>query len=279
MAPRARTISNTVAMGVLWTSAIVTVGILFALIAYVFINGIAQISLDFIFGYPRGLNSEGGIWPTIVASVYVTGLAMVIVTPIAILAAVYLSEYAHQGRMVKAIRFAADSLAAIPSIVLGLFGLALFVEALGLKFSVLSGALALAFLMLPIVMRTTEEAIRAVPRYIRWGSYGLGATKWQTVRRVVLPAAMPRVLTGIILATGRAVGETAVVIYTMGTMINTPISPLDPGRSMTVHLYILSTEGINLQAAYGTALLLMVMILGFNLTARLIVRRSRRLSE
>ena len=279
MAPRARTISNTVAMGVLWTSAIVTVGILFALIAYVFINGIAQISLDFIFGYPRGLNSEGGIWPTIVASVYVTGLAMVIVTPIAILAAVYLSEYAHQGRMVKAIRFAADSLAAIPSIVLGLFGLALFVEALGLKFSVLSGALALAFLMLPIVMRTTEEAIRAVPRYIRWGSYGLGATKWQTVRRVVLPAAMPRVLTGIILATGRAVGETAVVIYTMGTMINTPISPLDPGRSMTVHLYILSTEGINLLAAYGTALLLMVMILGFNLTARLIVRRSRRLSE
>ena len=279
MAPKARTVSNTLAMAVLWTSAIVTVGVLFALIGYVFINGIAQISLDFIFGYPRGLNSEGGIWPTIVASVYVTFLAMIIVTPVAILAAVYLSEYAHQGRMVKAIRFAADSLAAIPSIVLGLFGLALFVEALGIGFSVLSGALALAFLMLPIVMRTTEEAIRAVPRYIRWGSYGLGATKWQTVRRVVLPAAMPRVLTGIILATGRAVGETAVVIYTMGTMINTPMSPLDPGRSMTVHLYLLSTEGINLQAAYGTALLLMVMILAFNLTARLIVRRSRRLSQ
>jgi len=279
MAPKARTVSNTLAMTLLWTSAIVTVGVLFALIAYVFINGIAQISLDFIFGYPRGLHAEGGIWPTIVASVYVTGLAMLIVTPIGILAAVYLSEYARQGRMVKAIRFAADSLAAIPSIVLGLFGLALFVEALGIGFSVLSGALALAFLMLPIVMRTTEEAIRAVPRYIRWGSYGLGATKWQTVSRVVLPAAAPRVLTGLILATGRAVGETAVVIYTMGTMINTPVTPLDPGRSMTVHLYLLSTEGINLQAAYGTALLLMVMILGFNLTARLIVRRSRRLSE
>ena len=279
MAPKARNLSNTIAMTLLWTSAIVTVGVLFALIAYVFVQGIREISLDFIFGYPRGLNSEGGIWPTIVASVYVTGLAMVIVTPIAILAAVYLSEYAKQGRMVKAIRFAADSLAAIPSIVLGLFGLALFVEAMGLKFSVLSGALALAFLMLPIVMRTTEEAIRAVPRYIRWGSYGLGASKWQTVRRVVLPAAMPRVLTGIILATGRAVGETAVVIYTMGTMINAPISPLEGGRSMTVHLYLLATEGINLSAAYGTALLLMVMILGFNLTARLIVRRSRRLSE
>jgi phosphate transport system permease protein len=279
MAPRARTFSNTLAMVILWASALVTVGVLFALIAYVFVNGIRTISLDFIFGYPRGVNSEGGIWPTIVASVYVTALAMVIVTPVAILAAVYLSEYARQGRLVHAIRFAADSLAAIPSIVLGLFGLAFFVEALGLKFSVLSGALALAFLMLPIVMRTTEEAIRAVPRYIRWGSYGLGATKWQTVRRVVLPAAMPRVLTGIILATGRAVGETAVVIFTMGTMINAPIWPLDPGRSMTVHLYLLSTEGINLNAAYGTALLLMVMILGFNLTARLIVGRSRRLSE
>jgi phosphate transport system permease protein len=131
--------------------------------------------------------------------------------------------------------------------------------------------------MLPIVMRTTEEAIRSVPRYIRWGSYGLGATKWQTVRKVVLPAASPRIITGIILATGRAVGETAVVIFTMGTMINTPMLPSDPGRSMTVHLYILATEGINLPAAYGTALLLVAMILGFNLLARFIVRRNRRM--
>ena len=190
---------------------------------------------------------------------------MLIVTPIAILAAVYLAEYAVQGRLVAIIRFAADSLASVPSIVMGLFGLALFVEALGIGFSMLSAALALSFLMLPIVMRTTEEAIRAVPKYIRWGSYGLGATKWQTVRRSVLPAASPRIITGIILATGRAVGETAVVIYTMGQAINLPLTPLDSGRPMTVHLYLLAMDGINLPAAYGTALLLMIMILVFNL--------------
>jgi len=130
--------------------------------------------------------------------------------------------------------------------------------------------------MLPIVMRTTEEAIRSVPKYIRWGAYGLGATKWQTVSRSVIPAAMPRIITGTILATGRAVGETAVVIYTMGQAINLPISPLDSGRPMTVHLYLLAMEGINLPAAYGTALLLMIMILAFNLGARYILRRSRR---
>jgi phosphate transport system permease protein len=163
--------------------------------------------------------------------------------------------------------------------VLGLFGSAFFYEAIGLGFSVLSGALALSFLMLPIVMRATEEAIRAVPRFIRWGSYGLGASKWQTVSKLVLPSAMPRILPGLILAMGRAVGETAVVIFTMGEAINTPISPLDSGRSMTVHLYVLAMEGINMKAAYGTALLLMIMILFFNLSARWLAARNRRVKE
>jgi phosphate transport system permease protein len=269
-------IANFVALGMLWTAAVTTVAVLFAVILYVVWNGIGQLSFQFIFTWPHGVNAEGGIWPTIVSTLYVTALAMAIVTPIAVLAAVYLAEYAVQGRLVNTIRFAADSLASVPSIVMGLFGLALFVEAAGLKFSMISAALALSFLMLPIVMRTTEEAIRAVPRYIRWGSYGLGATKWQTVRRTVLPAAMPRILTGLILATGRAVGETAVVIYTMGQAINLPLTPFDSGRPMTVHLYMLATEGINLPAAYGTALLLMIMILGFNLSARYLLRRSRK---
>lgn len=268
--------TNNLAMALLWASALMTVGILFAVILYVFVNGISVLSLSFIFTWPEGVSAEGGIWPTIVATVYVTALAMVIVTPIAILAAVYLAEYAVQGRLVASIRFAADSLASVPSIVMGLFGLALFVEVLGFGFSMLSAALALSFLMLPIVMRTTEEAIRAVPKYIRWGSYGLGATKWQVVRRSVLPAASPRIITGIILATGRAVGETAVVIYTMGQAINLPLTPLDSGRPMTVHLYLLAMDGINLPAAYGTALLLMIMILFFNLSARLILRRTQK---
>ena len=276
---RGRNVANGAATTVLWAAASTTVAVLFAVILYVLINGIANVSPGFIFGSPHGVYAVGGIWPMVVSSVYVTTLAMLIVTPIAILAAVYLSEYAHQGRLVRTIRFAADSLATIPSIILGLFGFALFVESIGLGFSVLSGAFALAFLMLPILMRATEEAIRAVPRYIRWGSYGLGATKWQTVRRIVLPAAAPRILTGVILAAGRAVGETAVVIFTMGTAINAPLLPVDPGRTMPVDLYLRAVEGYDLKGAFGEALVLMVMILVFNLVARLIVNRNRRLSE
>lgn len=268
--------TNAIALTLFWTAAIITVSILFTLIGYVLINGIRVISPEFIFTWPHGVNAEGGIWPTIVSTLYVTGLAMLICTPVAVLAAVYLAEYARQGKAVTIIRFAADSLASVPSIVMGLFGFALFVEAMGIGLSMLSAAMALSLLMLPIVMRTTEEAIRSVPRYISWGSYGMGATKWQTVSRAVLPAAAPRIITGIVLATGRAVGETAVVIYTMGQAINLPISPLDSGRPMTVHLYLLAMEGINLPAAYGTALLLMVMILAFNLGARWILKRYRK---
>lgn len=269
-------VANNIAIGVLWVAAGITVAVLGAIIIYVFVNGIRVISPEFIFTRPHGVNAEGGIGPTIVSTLYVTGLSMLICTPIAVLAAVYLAEYAHQGKTVAAIRFAADSLASVPSIVMGLFGFALFVEAMGIGLSMLSASLALSLLMLPIVMRATEEAIRSVPRYIRWGSYGMGATKWQTVSRVVLPAAAPRIITGIVLATGRAVGETAVVFYTMGQAINIPISPLDSGRPMTIHLYLLAVDGINLPAAYGTALLLMVMILAFNLSARWILKRYRK---
>jgi phosphate transport system permease protein len=270
-------VTNAAALSVIWLAAIATVAALGTILVYVFVNGIGEITPSFIFTWPHGVNMEGGIWPTIQATVYVTGLSMLITTPIAVLAAVYLAEYAVQGRLVSTIRFAADSLASVPSIVMGLFGLAAFVEGMGLRLSVLAAALALSFLLLPIIVRTTEEAIRAVPKYIRWGSYGLGASKWQTVSRIVLPAAMPRITTGVILAAGRAMGETAVVIYTMGTMINGPVSPLDPGRTMPVHLMLMAQEGINMPGAYGTALLLVLMVLGFNLTARYIGRRNRRM--
>lgn len=268
-------LSNKIMLGVFRAAAYITTLVLVAIIAYVVINGLPHISLDFIFGWPQGVNAEGGIWPTIVSTVYVTALAMLICTPIAVLAAVYLAEYAKQGKVVELIRYAADALASVPSIVMGLFGYALFVEAMGLGLSMVSAALALALLMLPIVMRTTEEAIRAVPRYIRWGAYGLGATKWQVVSKIVLPSAFGRIATGIVLAIGRAIGETAVVLYTMGQAINLPISPLDSGRPMTVHLYLLANDGINMNAAYGIALLLMVIILAFNLFARFLSRKRR----
>lgn len=268
-------LSNKIMLGVFRAAAYITTLVLLAIIAYVVINGLPHISLDFIFGWPQGVNAEGGIWPTIVSTIYVTALAMLICTPVAVLAAVYLAEYAKQGKIVDIIRYAADALASVPSIVMGLFGYAMFVEAMGLGLSMVSAALALALLMLPIVMRTTEEAIRAVPRYIRWGAYGLGATKWQVVSKIVLPSAFGRIATGIVLAIGRAIGETAVVLYTMGQAINLPISPLDSGRPMTVHLYLLANDGINMNAAYGTALLLMAIILAFNLFARYLSRKRR----
>ncbi len=268
-------LSNKIMLGVFRAAAYITTLVLLAIIAYVVINGLPHISLDFIFGWPQGVNAEGGVWPTIVSTIYVTALAMLICTPVAVLAAVYLAEYAKQGKVVDIIRYAADALASVPSIVMGLFGYALFVEAMGLGLSMVSAALALALLMLPIVMRTTEEAIRAVPRYIRWGAYGLGATKWQVVSKIVLPSAFGRIATGIVLAIGRAIGETAVVLYTMGQAINLPISPLDSGRPMTVHLYLLANDGINMNAAYGTALLLMAIILAFNLFARYLSRKRR----
>ncbi len=271
-----KTTVNNIAVGVLWVAAGITVAVLGAIILYVFVNGVRVLSPAFIFTWPQGVNSEGGIWPTIVSTLYVTALSMLICTPVAVLAAVYLAEYAHQGRIVSVIRFAADSLASVPSIVMGLFGFALFVETMNIGLSMLAAAMTLSLLMLPIVMRATEEAIRAVPRYIRWGSYGMGATKWQTVSKVVLPAAAPRIITGIVLATGRAVGETAVVFYTMGQAIWLPVSPLESGRPMTVHLYLLAVEGINIPAAYGTALLLMILILFFNLGARWISKRYRK---
>lgn len=266
--------TNDFMIGVFRAAGVVATAVLVLIIGFVAVNGLPVMSFDFIFGWPEGVNAEGGIFPTIVSTLYVTALAMLICVPIAVLAAVYLAEYAKQGRLVTFIRYAADTLSSVPSIVMGLFGYALFVEAMGFGLSMLSAALALALMMLPIVMRTTEEAIRSVPRYIRWGAYGLGSTKWQVVSKIVLPSAFPRIATGIVLAIGRAIGETAVVLYTMGQAINLPLTPLDSGRPMTIHLYQLANEGINMQAAYGTALLLMVMILAFNMFARYLSRRS-----
>ena len=274
--------NNRVAMGVLWGATGITIGLLAVILIYVSYHGLGVVLQDFprfIFTWPEGVNAEGGIWPTIVATLYSTGLAMAIATPIAVLAAVYLAEYAKQGRIVKTIRFAADSLASVPSIVMGLFGLAFFVETMNIPLSMLAASLGLSLLMLPIIMRATEEAIRSVPRYIRWGSYGMGATKWQTVSRVVIPTATPRIITGLILALARAIGETAVVFYTMGIAINLPIIPTDSGRSMSVHLYLMAVEGINLPSAYGTAFLLLLIILILNLSARWISKRYSRIDN
>lgn len=261
-------VSDKIATFLLWFAALNVVVVLGVLIADILIKGIPVINFKFIFTSPQGVKMEGGIFPTIVATLYLTILSGIIAAPISIGAAIYLSEYAKQGRIVRLIRFGADSLASVPSIVFGLFGLLLFVNILKLDVSMLSGALTLSFMVLPILVRTTEEALKAVPRSYREGSLGLGATKWQTIRKVVLPPAVPRILTGIILGMGRIFGETAAVMFTAGLAINTPIFPNEPGRNMTNHLYLLSAEGISMDMAYGTAVLLLVVIFSFIIIAR-----------
>lgn len=264
-----RRYTNSLALALLWAAAGTTLLFLAVLLGYILYKGLpTAFSLRFILTAPRGITMEGGIFPTIIASVYLTVLAALFSVPIGIGAAIYMAEYARAGRLVNLIRFGADSLASVPSIVFGLFGLALFVYIFGFGWSMLSGGLTLAIMILPILMRTTEEAIRAVPDSYRQASFALSATKWQTIRGVVLRAAMPRILTGVILSIGRAFGETAAVIYTAGTALNIPIFPLESGRTMTTHLYLLATEGVSLEAAYGTAVLLLAIIMVFNWTAR-----------
>lgn len=261
-------IVDRIAIGVLWLNGFLTIVILGVIIGYIVVKGLPAMSLAFIFTSPKGVEQSGGIFPTIIASLYVTVLSVLICSPVAVGAAIYLSEYVKEGRLTAVIRFGADTLASVPSIVLGLFGLSLFVYILGLGWSIISGALTLTLMILPILMRTTEDALKAVPFAWRNGSMGLGATKWQTIRRVVLPAAMPRILTGVVLAVGRVFGETAVLMFTVGMAINLPIFPTEPGRTMPTHLYLLATEGISMKTAYGTALLLMAIVLLFNLGAR-----------
>ncbi|RYD04737.1 hypothetical protein N752_12485 [Desulforamulus aquiferis] len=175
--------------------------------------------------------------------------------------------------MVKVIRFATETLAGIPSIIFGLFGFAFLVLFMGFSWSLLSGGLTLAFMVLPTIVRTSEEAIKSVPLSFREGSMALGATKWQTVWKIVLPSALPGILTGIILSMGRAVGETAAVILTAGSSLNIPASIMDPGRTMSVHLYILAMEGISMEKAYATAAVLIILIFVINSLANLIMRK------
>ncbi|MCK4777279.1 MAG: phosphate ABC transporter permease PstA [Actinomycetia bacterium] len=264
---------NNIAMGVLFFSSMLTMFILIAIIVYVSVKGIPVINWRFISTFPEGVTMEGGILPTIIATFYLTTLTMIIISPIAIGGAIYLSEYAAKGRLVSLIRFGADSLSSVPSIVFGLFGFAFFVHFLGLGYSMISGALTLSLMVLPVIMRTTEEAILSVPNSFREASFGLGASKWQTIKLVVLKSAMPRILTGIILGVGRALGETAAVIFTAGLAIKLPLLPTDTGRTMTCHLYLLATEGTSHDVAFGTAFLLLIMILFFNIMARIMAKR------
>lgn len=212
--------------------------------------------------------------PSLVNTLIITVLSLLVAVPLGVGGAVYLTEYARRdSRLVRLVRLTAETLSGIPSVIYGLFGMMCFVTALGLGLSLLSGALTLAVMVLPLILRTTEEALCAIPDSYREGSFGLGAGKLRTVVRIVLPPAMPGILSGIVLSIGRIVGETAALLFTAGTVAKLPQSLLSSGRTLSLHMYVLSGEGLHVGEAYATAVVLLLLVLGMNGLSSLISRK------
>ncbi|MEI8595860.1 phosphate ABC transporter permease PstA [Photobacterium sp. Hal280] len=275
--PARQQLKDKLYLGVIWTSATVTVGFLLWVVWYILSNGLAYVDWTFISSNYTTLGEESGIWPMIVATLYMVLASILVAAPMGIMTAIYLTEYAKVGsRLVKVIRFCTESLAGIPSIIYGLFGMTFFVVVLGFGFSILSGALTLSILILPVIIRTTEEALMAVPQTYREGSYGLGASKIYTIWRLILPSAMPGIVTSIILSVGRVIGESAPVFMTAGMVARLPESLMDSGRTLTVHLYKLTQELYTIHEwhqAYATATILIVVVLIINLCTKLLAKR------
>lgn len=244
-------------------SALFTFAVLFFLIGHILINGLPHLSWDL---FALEYNTENvSMMPAIINTLTITLLALLIAVPVGIFSAIYLVEYAKKGnRFVGLIQLTTETLSGIPSIVYGLFGMLFFVTALKWRHSLLAGAFTVAIMVLPSIMRTTEEALKSVPDSFREGSFGLGAGKLRTVFRIVLPSAIPGILAGIILAIGRIVGETAALIYTAGTVAEIPDSIMDSGRTLAVHMYNLSNEALYMNQAYATAVVLLVLVIGIN---------------
>ena len=249
------------------------------ILIYVITRGIPYINWDFLTtAYRPGLDQHG-IRDIIVGTLAMVGLTLVIAVPIGVLAAIYMGEYAKKGKVLTTIRFCVESLAGIPSILYGLFGYTFFAIQLAFGFSLLSSALTLAIMVLPVIIRSTEEALFTVPDSYREGSLALGASKLTTLFRVILPSAIPGILSAIILSMGRVMGETAAVYYTAGTMARVPSSVFSSTRSLAVHLYLLVKEGLESGDAFATATILIVIVVGLNALANFIAKRlSRKLT-
>ena len=270
LSPRA---TQTAVRIALWTMTLVTVAVLLFIILFILRKGVPALSWDFLTQDPVDMGKAGGIFSTIVGTIVLTIGAILIATPLGIGTAIFLTEYTWEGPVTRIIRFGAECLAGIPSIIFGLFGFILFVTKLGFGWSILSGSLTLAFMILPTIIRTSEEAIKSVPPVYRTVSFSLGSTKWQTVTRVVLPSALPGIVTGVILSVGRSIGETAAVIFTAGSALRLPTSLFSSSRTMSVHFYILAREGISMPNAYGTAAILIIAILGINVLTYYLMNR------
>jgi phosphate transport system permease protein len=266
---------DTVGSAMVWASGLLVIGLLVAIIGLVLVRGLPVVNWAFLTEAPEKMGREGGIFPMIVGTFLLGLFSVPISAVLGVGAAIYLSEYTVEGRLTRIVRLGTESLAGVPSIIFGLFGFVLFVVTLGLGWSIVSGALTLAFMTLPTIIRTSEESLKSVPNIYREVSYALGAGKWQTIRRVVLPTALPGIMTGVMLALGRAVAETAAVIFTAGSSLRLPTTPLDPVRTMAVHFYILAREGISLDRAYGTAAALIILILVVNSGALYLMNRFK----
>ena len=253
-------------------STLITVSVIIFLLAYILIKGIPHITPE-LFAWEY--NSENvSLMPALVNTILMTLVSLVIAAPLGIFSAIYLVEYAKRGnKVVEVIRITAETLSGIPSIVYGLFGYLLFVIACGWSYSILGGAVTLAIMILPLIMRTTEEALKSVPDSFREGSFGLGAGKLRTIFRIVLPSAVPGILSGVILAVGRIVGETAALMYTAGTVAGVPENLMGSGRTLSVHMYVLSSEALYMNQSYATAVVLLVVVLAINGISGLIAKK------
>jgi phosphate transport system permease protein len=259
--------------------ALLTAITILMVVIYIAIKGASAISWEFLTGLPSNGMRSGGIFPAIVGTLYLTIGTAIFSVPLGIGAAIYLSEYASDNRWSRIIRIAIINLAGIPSVVYGLFGLGLFVLFLNFGTSILAGSLTLAIMTLPVIISTTEEALRAVPQSFRVVSISLGGTYWQTIRRIVLPQALPGILTGVILGLERAAGETAPILFTVAAFFlpRLPNSPFDATMALPYHLFVIATQvpGMPVQIQYGTALVLIIFVLGMNLLATVIRSRAR----
>ena len=275
-----------------WLGTGCVVVLLAALLGYIVVRGLHALDLAFLLGEPETRRAGGGIGPNIFNSFYVLFLSMALTVPLGLLGGIYLAEYARQNAFTNFIRLSIETLTSLPSIVVGLFGLLIFVSVFGLGYSLAAGALALTVINLPLMVRLAEETLRTVPDDLREGSLGLGATKWQTICRVVLPCAIPGLITGIIIAAGRVFGEAAALLYTAGMTTphlnfgqwnifhpTSPWNPFRPGETLAVHIWKVNSEALIpdiTRVADGSAAVLMLVVLGFNLLARWLARRLRR---
>lgn len=258
-----------------YSCAGLTLAVLLFMIAYILVKGVPFLRSE-LFSW-QYTSENCSVVPALVNTLIMTVMALLLAVPLGIGSAIYLVEYAGKGnRFVKIVRMTTETLTGIPSIIYGLFGMLLFVGFLHWGYSLMAGATTVAIMILPTIMRTTEEALLSIPDSFREGSFGLGAGKLRTVFRIILPNAVPGILSGIILATGRVVGETAALIYTAGTVAQVPANIMGSGRTLAIHMYVLSSEGLHTGQAFATAVVLLTMVIGINGLANLIARKIKR---